>query len=212
MDGDRVAAPTLDDDRPSEERADGCRQHVETATQQGQPGELVLELGRPPIELGPPIDEKADDAPLETGRLGPSQAQDGQAGGRRRPGEGVERPGPAVALEEQDCRDTRPGQCDRELVHLARGLGDHLERRPGDDREIARVERVEGGDPGLEDPDPGDLALRPTRLESLGADRSRGREDRPVDVVEARHARRQPGRRTPTRSSSSRPNSRSTST
>ena len=44
MDRERVAAPALDHDRAPEERADGRGEDVESAPEQGQSGELALEL------------------------------------------------------------------------------------------------------------------------------------------------------------------------
>ena len=88
MDGDRVAAAALDDDGAAEERADRRRLDVEPATQQREPGELGLEVGRPPIELGPAVDEEADDAAFERDRVGvaPGAARSARRSWPPRPG------------------------------------------------------------------------------------------------------------------------------
>ena len=130
VDGDRVASAALDDDGPAEERADRRRLHVETATQQGEPGELRLEVGRTPIQLRPAVDEEPDDAPLERrpDRCAPAAGRSGPAVVAASPSASSAIV-PGVALDEQHGRHTGPGQRDGELVDLGRPGRDHGQRR-----------------------------------------------------------------------------------
>ena len=82
VDRDRVASAALDHDGPTEERTDRRGLHVEPATEQGEPGELRLEVRGAAIELGAPVDEEADDAALERDRIDPTEVEGGQPGGR----------------------------------------------------------------------------------------------------------------------------------
>ena len=210
MDGDRVAAPALDDDGPPEERADGRGLDVEPATEQREAGQLRLQVRRAAVELGAPVHEEPDDAALEGGRIGPSEVERGQPGGVGRVADGLERVAAGIALDQQHGRHAGPRERDRQVVDLRGARGDHRQRRARDDREIAGLERLECRDAWLEDADPADLASG-TLLPQLGrADRAGGREQCAMQLAERRHAGA--GRRTATRSSRIAPNSRSTST
>ena len=93
-----------------------------------------------------------------------------------------------LALDEQDGRHAGPGQGDGELLDLGGPRRDDGERRARDDREVARLERLERRHARLQDPDPADLALRAFGGEVRRPERTGGRKERAVEVVEGRHA------------------------
>ena len=158
------------------------------AAQQREPRELRLEVRGAAVQLGAAIDEEADHAPLEGHRIRPAQPQGGQPGRRHGSPSAAERLAARLALDEQHGRHTGTGQGDGELLDLSGPRRDDGERRARDDREIARLERLERRHAWLQDPDPADLALRAFGGEVRRAERSSGREERAVEVVEGRHA------------------------
>ena len=220
VDGDRVAAPSLDDDRAPQERADRRGLHVQAPAQQGEPRELRLEVGGAAVQLRAAIDEEPDDAPLQGHRIHPAQLEGGEPGRRHGFAERRQHLAAGLALDEQHGRHTGTRQGDGELLDLGGPRRDDGERRARDDREVAGLERLERRHARLQDPDPADLALRAFGREVRRPEWTSGRKERAVEVVEGRHASLkatrwpggQPGRRAATRSSSSRPNSRSAST
>ncbi len=210
MDGDRVAPPALDHDRATEEGGDGRRLDVESPPEEREPGELGLEIGGAAVELRAAVHQEADDTAFERHRIDPAEVEGTQPGGARGVAERAERVVAGVALDEQDGRHAGAGQRDRQVVDLCRTGCDDGQCRRGDDRQVAGLERLEGRHAWLEDPDPADLALTALGRQVRAIDGSSGGEQRALQIVERRHAG--PGWRTATRSSSSAPNSRSTST
>ena len=192
--------------------------------------ELALEVGRLALQLGPVVHEEADDAPLERGRVGPADAQHGQPGRRPRPRRAPRRDSAAaVAVDEDDRRHARPRQRRGELVDLRPVRGDDREGGAGDDREVAapRAHRTPGRGPSAPGPSRPRARRGPGRapwtlpVGPAGRSSGRGHAGWPSarraasgrgGCVGGRAAAGSPGRRTATRSSSSRPNSRSTST
>ncbi len=125
----------------------------------------------------------------------------------------AERRQPVVAcipFHQEDGRYPGVDERDDQVVDLGWPGRHDGQGRGRDDRQVARLEGVECRHPRLEDPHPADLALAPLGGQIVSRDRSCGREQRPMEIVERGHTLA--GRRTLTRSSSSAPNSRSTST
>ena len=187
MDRDRVASAALDHDGPAEEGADRRRLHVEPATQQGEPGELRLQVRGAPIELGAPVDEEADHAPLERDRIDPAELEGGQAGGRGGVAERRQSIVACVPFDQEDGRYAGVRERDDQVVDLGWAGRDDGKRRRRDDRQVAGLEGVECRHPRLEDPHPADLALAPLERQVIAGDRSCRREQRPVEVVERGH-------------------------
>ena len=178
-------------------------------------GQLRLQLRRSPIDLPATIDQEAGDAPLEHHGVLATDPEDGDTVVRGRPDEGRDAFLATVAFNDEGGRHPSSSQGCRHLGDVVVVRGDDRERRPGDDREIAGLECLEGWDPGPQDADPGDLALRPFRVEIDLAGGPGERKDRAEEFPERRHLPdrpRQADRRVTTRSSRSRLNSRSTST
>ena len=132
MDGDRVAAPSLDDDRAPQERADRRGLHVEAPAQQREPRELRLEVGGAPVQLRAAIDEEPDHAPFQGHRIHPAQLQGGQPGRRHGFAERRQHLAAGLALDEQHGRHAGARQGDGELLDLGRSAAPRRRApRPG---------------------------------------------------------------------------------
>ena len=236
MDLQHLATPALEDDGPPKQASNTGDQRAKVRPCKGDLFEARLDEGCLVLELGALIDEEPDRTALELLCVHRTDID------RRDPGAGNRLPerresgvgSAAVAGRNEEDAGAAPGE---ERVDqdpgLRLGRGDRHERRTGDDRDVTRVEGVECRDTRLEDADParrsavaaarrsgcrpgpigepaGAMALQ-SSLKVATAD------DDQVDgaggaAVGAAEDASRPGDRWATRSSSSRPNSRSKST
>ncbi len=186
VDGERVAASAFKRDRPAEPGADRPDQPGQIAALERERLEPGLEEGRLPVELGPPIHEEADRAPLDRDGIEPWRPERRKAGGRRRGPQRVEGClASGLALDEEQPGDPRPDELADECRRLRRSRRNGRQGPGRDDREVARIERVERRNPRLEDPGPADLT-GPRRVVERG-DRHGRREERGPQVGEGRH-------------------------
>jgi hypothetical protein len=187
VDGEGVAPTALDDDGTTKERADRGRLDIEPVPGQGEAGQLRLEVGGTPVELGTAVDQEADDTALERDGVRATEVERGQPRVGHGAPEVSQRVPAGIAPDEQDRRYTRSREGDGELVDLRRPGGDDGERGAGDDREVGAVECLERRDAGLEDPHPADVAGTGFGADAPGPDRPRMREQGSLEVVQGRH-------------------------
>ena len=170
-----------------EDRPDGGRQRVEPVAAQREPGEVALEVLGLPVELRPLVDEEADDAALERDRVRRSTRRTvrpaSTASGPTAPGlaaaaavaRGLALIGHRAGRRRGSGRAPAP----------RRGRGPRscpaASQRPAgrrDDREVARLERIEGGGAGPSGPGPSRPRGRPVAGQARRAEHPGVREQR----------------------------------
>jgi hypothetical protein len=222
VDGERRAPPALDRDRPAEEAGDRRSERLRPASSERDLLQPRLEDRRLAVELRAMVHEEPDRAPFDRRRI----ARTGPQHGHARLGCGREqRLGASAALAAGILHQDEPGdpRLGDRPDHGSQRLGvgrDDGERAERDDRDVARLEGVEGRDPGAHQADPDQVVgfagrrhqpARPGQdRRSQTLERRHRRGGYPVAVGAAGWAAR--AWRLATRSSSSRANSRSTST
>ena len=173
-----------------EEPADRGDQRLHAAGRHRELGEVALEHGRLALQLPAPVDEEADEPPLERGRVQAVDADRGQAGVRGRLAErgervvrlagGRVRAGRGGRGHEEQPRGAAAGERLGEVDEVGRGGGDDRERARRDDDEVGRLEDVQRRDPCPQHPDPAHaarvLAVRHRRADRVGVGQQR-RED-----------------------------------
>jgi len=184
MHGEDVAASALEGDAAAEERRDRRDEGCRPAAVERPPLELGREEARLALQLRPASHDEPDDGAFERGGIRAPEPEPGNAARHEQRGEGLEAIRAGLALNEEHSGDPSRRERIGERPQLV-GAGRDQRERPGrHDREVTRVEGVEGRNAGLQDPDPGDR----TGLGGRGAGRTCGRQELGVELGELRHA------------------------
>ena len=182
-----VAMGPLDGDAATECRTDRRRQRIEPVAAQGEAGEVALQVLRLSVELRPLVDQEPDHAPFQGDRIDAIRTEHGQSDLHRRRRQRLEGTPATVTADEHDARDPGPGQRGHELLGPSRSFGDDGQGSAGDDREIARLQGVEGGNAGLQDADPADLPRRPVARQPRSAKDAGIRQQGFMELAERGH-------------------------
>jgi hypothetical protein len=219
MHGQDLPAGALEGDASPEECRDRRDEGCGPAAVERPSLELGLQQAGLAFHLGPASHDEPDHGPFEGSRIRPPEPEPGYAVVYQELAERLEALRGDLALDQQDPGDAGRYEGIRQRAELIGAGGDEREGPGRDDREVAGIERVEGGHSRLQDPDPGDRpglgrrgANRASRRKELGLELGQLRHAGPAALGKAAFSARVTGSpRTRTRSSTSAPSSRSKS-